>query len=310
MSTEHGPHDPTVFHLHGEPVPDPRLADLFDALRSPATPAELASEPSVLDQMVTALTTPAAATASTPAKKERRPMKSHLLRTIAFATAGTLSVGGVAAAATGTNPLAPILSESDSGSSLSEPVSTTSPSTTSSTVVSTTSAAPTTTAAAAVPVVSAPTDCPKNHGERVSAVAKDHSLDDGRPHGERVSAVARDKDGTARTAPTTTVATLTPATSTTLAALRAAATGCGEPQADDDDDEVRATTASTTTEDDDARDTDEDSDTDDDSDDDDADEDEDEDDDDDADDEVRTSTTMKAGRSGASESSGKSGRGR
>ena len=131
MNAEHGPDELPETGLEDLLADDPRLADFVDALRSPATPAELAAQDTVLDLMTSAL-------APATTAQDRRFMKSHLARTIALATAGVLSVGGVAAAATGTNPLAPILSESDGDPMLAEPVdstTTTSTSTTSTTTV-------------------------------------------------------------------------------------------------------------------------------------------------------------------------------
>lgn len=201
MNAEHGPDELPPTGPEDLLATDPRLAEFVDALRGPATPAELAAQDTVLDLMASALA-PATARAEASTAKDRRFMKSHLARTIALATAGVLSVGGVAAAATGTNPLAPMFSESDGDPTLAEPVdsTTTTSTTTSSTttvVVTTTgvSIVTTTTAAGTTDVDDDEDDkCPKNHGEKVSAVAKDKSNDDGQPHGKTVSEAARTKD--------------------------------------------------------------------------------------------------------------------
>jgi hypothetical protein len=86
---------------------DASLAEFAAALRAPATPRELGGESAVLDLMVAAIAPPIPS-------KDRRMMKHRFARTAAIAAVAVLSVGGVAAAATGTNPLRPIVSGSDS----------------------------------------------------------------------------------------------------------------------------------------------------------------------------------------------------
>jgi hypothetical protein len=60
-------------------------------------PRELGGESKMLDLMVAAIAPPGPS-------KDHRMMKHRLARTVAIAAAVVLSAGGVAAAATGTNP--------------------------------------------------------------------------------------------------------------------------------------------------------------------------------------------------------------
>lgn len=157
----------------------------------------------MLDLMVTAIAPP------TPAK-DRPMMKHRLARTIAVAAAAVLSAGGVAAAATGINPLRPIVS--GAGNSSEHPTggllqtnfteSNEPPvpklTTTTSTTTSTTSTSTSTTSTTAPPptstTVAAANDCTTTtHGAEVSAVARDKNNDSEQNHGTTVSATAHDK---------------------------------------------------------------------------------------------------------------------
>ncbi len=176
---------------------DASLAEFAAALRAPATPRELGGESAVLDLMVAAIAPPIPS-------KDRHMMKHRFARTAAIATVAVLSIGGVAAAATGTNPLRPIVNGSDNSSerpvnglvvtnpkdeSSDPPVPRLNSTTTSPTT--TTAPPPTSTAIA----TNATTECTEaNHGAQVSEVAKDKSEDGERNHGAVVSAAAHDKN--------------------------------------------------------------------------------------------------------------------
>jgi hypothetical protein len=180
-----------------------------DALHGPARPHELAGAEDIVARM-------AAVIADTPAAsiQESTPMKSRLPRFAAFTAAGVLSLGGVAAAATGTNLLKPVL---DAGGAPAFPRASTT-----TVVTTTTTARPTTTT---VVVTSAASDLTtttvlpegtstsvplppgvdpnlcetaRNHGEAVSTVAKDSSTT-GAEHGAAVSAVAQSDCGKNKT---------------------------------------------------------------------------------------------------------------
>jgi hypothetical protein len=102
-----------------------------------------------------------------------------------MSTAGLLFVGGVAAAATGTNPLSPLLNASeDAGPAL--------------TTTTTTTIGTTTTTGAPLAATALDTDavCAEaaNHGEAVSTVAKDKSTV-GAEHGAAVSKMAQSDCG-------------------------------------------------------------------------------------------------------------------
>jgi hypothetical protein len=111
---------------------------------------------------------------------------AHPLRNlVAMSTVGLLFVGGVAAAATGTNPLSPLLGANEDAG----PVVTT----TTTTTIGTT----TTTAAADAAALDDEVDCPDdvaNHGEAVSEVAHDKT-NVGAEHGAAVSAMAQSDCG-------------------------------------------------------------------------------------------------------------------
>ena len=111
---------------------------------------------------------------------------SHPLRhLVAMSTVGLLFVGGVAAAATGTNPLSPLLGASeDAGPSLTTTTTTT-------TLGTTTDAAPVAPGALDTQAIC---DEAENHGEAVSAVAKDPSTT-GAEHGAAVSDMAKSDCG-------------------------------------------------------------------------------------------------------------------
>lgn len=178
-----------------EPVPadpeqllaaDHALADLVDALRAPATPDELAHATTTIASMRAAMSTP------NPNHKDRR-VKHTFARTAALATAAVLSAAGVAAAATGTNPLeplgvggdGPVLETVETTTTTSAPPTTIVVATTSTTTTSTTTTSTTSTTVPAAAAVACET-----HGERVSTEAKDESDEDER-HGAVVSEVAR-----------------------------------------------------------------------------------------------------------------------
>ena len=113
---------------------------------------------------------------------------AHPLRNlVAMSTVGLLFVGGVAAAATGSNPLSPLLgANEDAGPALT---------TTTTTTVGTTT---TTTAAADAAALDDEVVCPEgdlaNHGDAVSEVARDKSTV-GAEHGAAVSAMAKSDCG-------------------------------------------------------------------------------------------------------------------
>jgi len=113
---------------------------------------------------------------------------SHPFRhLVAMSTAGLLFVGGVAAAATGTNPLSPLLGPSEDAG----PALTTTTTTTTTIGTTTTSGTPSALAALDTAAVCAEAD---NHGEAVSAVAKDDSTV-GAEHGAAVSTMAKSDCG-------------------------------------------------------------------------------------------------------------------
>ncbi|CAB4753914.1 unannotated protein [freshwater metagenome] len=177
---------------------DASLAEFAAALRAPATPRELGGESAVLDLMVAAIAPPIPS-------KDRHMMKHRFARTAAIATVAVLSIGGVAAAATGTNPLRPIVNGSDNSSE--RPVNglvVTNPTDESSDPpvprLNSTTTSPTTTTAppptsTTIATNATTTECTEeNHGAQVSEVAKDKSEDGERNHGAVVSAAAHDKN--------------------------------------------------------------------------------------------------------------------
>ena len=91
--------DPTEPLMLGSRVAglEPVLAAVVRSLAGPAHPSELATEVAVVDLMVLALE-------PTQPLKERQ-MKHHFARYVAIAAVAVISATGVAAAATGTNPL-------------------------------------------------------------------------------------------------------------------------------------------------------------------------------------------------------------
>ena len=112
---------------------------------------------------------------------------THPLRSlVAMSTVGLLFVGGVAAAATGTNPLSPLLGANEDAG----------PSSTTTTTLGTTT---TTTTDGSIAAAALDTEviCPEgvsNHGEAVSTVAKDDATV-GAEHGAAVSDVAKSDCG-------------------------------------------------------------------------------------------------------------------
>ena len=112
---------------------------------------------------------------------------THPLRSlVAMSTVGLLFVGGVAAAATGNNPLSPLLgTNEDAGPALT---------TTTTTTLGTTTTTEAPIAAAALDTEVICPDDVSNHGEAVSAVATDKSTV-GAEHGAAVSAMAKSDCG-------------------------------------------------------------------------------------------------------------------
>ena len=114
---------------------------------------------------------------------------THPLRSlVAMSTVGLLFVGGVAAAATGNNPLSPLLGTNDDAG----PALTTTTTTTTTIGTTTTTEAPVSAAALETEVI-----CPEdvsNHGEAVSKVAKDDGTV-GAEHGAAVSDMAKSECG-------------------------------------------------------------------------------------------------------------------
>ena len=113
---------------------------------------------------------------------------SHPFRhLVAMSTVGLLFVGGVAAAATGTNPLSPLLGPSEDAG----PALTTTTTTTTTIGTTTTTGAPLAAAALDTDVIC---DEAANHGAAVSAIAKDDSTV-GAEHGAAVSKMAKSDCG-------------------------------------------------------------------------------------------------------------------
>jgi hypothetical protein len=133
--------------------------------------------------------------------KDRTMFNHRFARIAAIAAAMVLSAGGVAAAATGTNPLRPIVSGSDSSSERpasglavtnSTIESSKPPASLTTTTSTTTTPTPTSTTIARG---ATSTTCPDtNHGSQVSEVAKDKSGDGEQNHGAVVSAAAHNKN--------------------------------------------------------------------------------------------------------------------
>jgi hypothetical protein len=183
-------------------TPRDALDQFIDALRAPARPHELAGAEDIVARMTAAISdTPAVASSL----QESARMKSRLPRFAALTAAGVLSLGGVAAAATGTNPLRPVFGGGDAtvefppASTTTAPVPTSTTSTTTTIVV--TSSASDLSATLPEGTVPLPPGVPQdlcdtatNHGEAVSTVAKDRSTT-GAEHGAAVSAVAKSDCG-------------------------------------------------------------------------------------------------------------------
>jgi hypothetical protein len=184
---------------------DSSLAEFAAALRGPATPRELGGESAMLDLMVAAI-------APLNPSKDRTMFNHRFARIAAIAAAMVLSAGGVAAAATGTNPLRPIVSGSDSSSERpasglavtnSTIESSKPPASLTTTTSTTTTPTPTSSTTTTVPPPTSTTiargatstTCPDtNHGSQVSEVAKDKSGDGEQNHGAVVSAAAHNKN--------------------------------------------------------------------------------------------------------------------
>ena len=202
MTDNINPTEPTP--IDPELATDPRIAAFVEALRAPATATELAGEAAMVDLMLAAIAPPTVA-------KDRRTMKTRYARTAAIAAAVVLSASGVAAAATGTNPLGPIVNRADnSARHLSVVHETTTPerdeaptttsssqsptSTSRTTSTSTTTTTTTTTIKSSMVAATCTDDDESNHGAKVSEVAKDKTRDGDDDHGAGVSAAAHDKD--------------------------------------------------------------------------------------------------------------------
>jgi hypothetical protein len=157
--------------------PHARLHELVTALRAPAQPAELHGAEAVAAQMAEVIT-------AHPPRKESSRM-SRIPRVATIAAVAVLGFGGVAAAATGTNPLSPLLGEG-------LPVGSTTTSTSSTTTTNVPTSTTTTVITSAAPIV-----CPAdvvNHGDAVSQVAQDPSTT-GAEHGQAVSEMAKSDCG-------------------------------------------------------------------------------------------------------------------
>jgi hypothetical protein len=166
------------------------LEDLLAALRAPALPPETQDHDGIVDQMAAVIA------GSQPSKEPARMSpSSRIPRAAVVAAVGVLGVGGVAAAATGTNPLDPVLGDEVPGPTTTE-LPTTALDTT--TTVTESTEPPATTVLSAPPGV-APLEvvCPDdvvNHGDAVSAVAQDHTVT-GADHGAAVSRIAQSDCG-------------------------------------------------------------------------------------------------------------------
>jgi hypothetical protein len=202
--------------LDAEDAPPPYgpAAALLSALRSAARPSELAAEDAVLVAMAAGL-----ALADPPESPRRTTMLKKFLSTrfAAAAAIGVLSMGGVAAAASGSvqtalanavSPLADVVTGDGSTTSttvadttsttVTGTTDTTVADTTSTTVASTTVTTDTTVAGSTDPALTpeqqAACDAATNHGEYVSSVARDHSVT-GVDHGQAVSEAAHSDCG-------------------------------------------------------------------------------------------------------------------
>jgi hypothetical protein len=177
--------------------PDARLEELFDALRAPGHDSELAGEADVVHLMANAVAAQHPSKESTLMPPSTR--LSRLPRVAAIAAVGVIGFGGVAAAATGTNPLGPVLADEPTVEIPLETTTTTSPTT----VVEATTTVPTSEALGdgetdlVGDVDDGVVECPDdvaNHGEAVSEVAHDDTLT-GAAHGAAVSEMARSDCG-------------------------------------------------------------------------------------------------------------------
>jgi len=150
----------------------------LETLRAPSHPSELAMQRAVVSEMMSRIAVPT----PTPRHVRRGTTGRRVTRHVAFgAAAAVLSLGGVAAAATGVNPLAPIIGGS-AAPSLEEIPATSQATTSTSAVGSTrpaevasTSSGPATSGTEKESSSSAPTsiECAEgNHGKTVSSVAK------------------------------------------------------------------------------------------------------------------------------------------
>jgi hypothetical protein len=165
------------------------VQDVLAALRAPARPHELEDRADIVDRMATVIAT------SHPSKEPARMSPfARIPRVAVVAAVGVLGFGGVAAAATGTNPLDPVLGDEVPASTTELPTTTLEPTTT----VTGSTEAPETTIVSAPPA-STPIEvvCPDdvaNHGDAVSQVAQDHSVT-GADHGTAVSEMAQSDCG-------------------------------------------------------------------------------------------------------------------
>lgn len=185
------------------------LEAFFAALRQPALPHEIEAQGSVVEQMRRAIAEQSAASVRPAARTATRRLGKGAIA----AAVAVLSLGGVAAAATGNNPLAPILATDDSprleapkDSSTTTTSSTTSSSTTTRAASTT---APTTTRAEGTGVDD---DTDDDSGKKPAGEVK---CDDAKNHGDYVSSVARSGGDV----------------------VAAAKSDCGKKKSDDDDDD-------------------------------------------------------------------------
>jgi hypothetical protein len=207
-----------------------RLPEVLDALRSPATPAELSGEAAVLDRMMAVLV-------ASPVAKETHHMRKPAARFAAIAAAALVALGGVAAAATGTLPL-PGPDRPSLQSTAEEPATTLA----SFLGTPTTTGAPTTGAPTSTAAVTTTTSAEGRDDKGTPGAAP--SCEAAENHGAFVSGQAHERND-ARGTTTTTAAPAAPTTRTAAPEPGNATAGrsdCGKPEAaskpgnDDNDD--------------------------------------------------------------------------
>ncbi len=173
------------------------LRDFFEALRTPSHASELALEHAIVPTMLENIKVPMPVLSKTRSGKAGR----RFTRRVAVgAAAVVLSLGGVAAAATGVNPLSPIMGGSAQPSLEAAPETTQAPSTTRSAASSSTTAGSSsdTTEDSSSPSVSI--ECVEgNHGKTVSSVAQSNTpgkpATPGENHGSLVREAAKSDCG-------------------------------------------------------------------------------------------------------------------